>query len=104
MDEYIKDGRIVIHLNKNDEEVQDLIINSHYLVLPSFVEGFGLSLIEAISLVTPIIATDNTSLTDISKIASVGFLCNDVYQIADLITSNDLSNFESYVGMLDNCL
>ncbi|WP_294240628.1 glycosyltransferase [uncultured Chryseobacterium sp.] len=104
LNEYVNDGRIVIHLNKNDEEVQELIINSHYLILPSFVEGFGLSLIEAISLVTPIIATDNTSLTDISKIANVGFLCNDVYQIANLITSSDLSDFESYVGMLDNCL
>ena len=73
MDEYIKDGRIITHLNKNDAEVQDLIINSHYLILPSFVEGFGLSLIEAISLVTPIIATDNTSLTDISKLQMLVF-------------------------------
>lgn len=104
LDEYIKDGRIITHLNKNDAEVQDLIINSHYLILPSFVEGFGLSLIEAISLVTPIIATDNTSLTDISKIANVGFLCKDICQMTNLITSNELSNFENYVNMLDNCL
>ena len=41
-----------------DEELQDLVASARALLMPSFAEGFGLPVIEALGLGTPVIAAN----------------------------------------------
>jgi glycosyltransferase involved in cell wall biosynthesis len=49
----------IIEMNKcDDEEMAGLIVGARAVLLPSFVEGFGLPVVEALQLSTPVIASD----------------------------------------------
>jgi glycosyltransferase involved in cell wall biosynthesis len=49
----------------SDEELRALLINSNAFIFPSFYEGFGLPLIEAMSLGVPIASSNRASLPEI---------------------------------------
>ncbi len=94
---------IYIHFNKSDAQVRDLIIDSHFVILPSYVEGFGLSLIESISLLTPVIATANTSLNDLLSIADVGLCYKSISDMVEDIISDNVISLEQYREFVSNC-
>jgi glycosyltransferase involved in cell wall biosynthesis len=104
LEPFLNLNKIKFYFNKTDDEVRDLIVNSHYIILPSFVEGFGLSLIESISLCTPILATKNTCLVDFLDIAEVGLCYDDANEIANAISENYLSDFSKYESLVRNCV
>lgn len=49
-----------------DPELASLIAGARALLMPSFAEGFGLPVVEALQMGTPVIASDLTSLREIS--------------------------------------
>jgi glycosyltransferase involved in cell wall biosynthesis len=100
---FINRVSIKIHQNKSDNEVRKMLINSQFLVLPSYVEGFGHTIIEAVSQGTPVIATGNTSLPDLVQKFEVGFLCEDVKGIAMKISEGDFVKSFEYENYLKNC-
>lgn len=104
LNNFIREGKVILHFNKTDEEVKALIINSQYVILPSFVEGFGLSLIESLSLCTPLIATKNTSLIDLNKYEKVGILCENIQGIVEYINSDNFFDIDGYNSLLQNCV
>lgn len=62
-----------------------LIVNSALLVVPSQeYESFGLTIIEAMAIKTPVIATDVGGIPEILMKSSAGFICshNDVFSFA----------------------
>ncbi len=94
---------IILHYNKNDSFVKEQIINSHFLILPSFVEGFGLTLIEAISLNTPILATENTAIVDFLEISEVGISYKDYDSMAYSVSQDNTSILKNYNNFKQNC-
>ena len=55
-------GRVVYHGYVEDAERQALYAGARLLVLPSFNEGFGLPVVEAMSLGVPVVASNRGSL------------------------------------------
>ena len=59
LDLFASPGGKVRELNRcEDDEVQDLVAGAKALLMPSWVEGFGLPIIEALQVGTPVIASD----------------------------------------------
>ena len=54
--------------------VLDLMRQSHLLVFPSLFEGFGLVLLEAMSVGVPVLATERTGAPDIIENMKEGFI------------------------------
>jgi glycosyltransferase involved in cell wall biosynthesis len=51
-------GFVIEHSNCGDPELQDYLHHARALLYPSFVEGFGIPVIEALSLGVPVVASD----------------------------------------------
>ncbi|EPJ48855.1 MAG: group 1 glycosyl transferase [Osedax symbiont Rs2] len=85
----------IIFLGKCSREVtQDLISKSKYLIQPSLLfETFGLTIIEAMSLRTPVIGFEIGTRTDFIKHKENGFLCNPGSLSKTIIESYDYSHY-----------
>ncbi len=57
----------------NDEELVGLYKNARVFVMPSFEEGFGLSILEAMALGCPVVASNTASLPEVGGNAAVYF-------------------------------
>lgn len=57
--------KIILKGFVKDEDLPDLYQGSLYLVYPSFYEGFGIPILEAMSLGVPVIASDNSSIPEV---------------------------------------
>jgi glycosyltransferase involved in cell wall biosynthesis len=55
----------------NDEEKVEIVSGARALLLPSFYEGFGLPIVEAMKLGVPVVAGDNSSMSEISDRAAL---------------------------------
>ncbi len=69
------------NINGNDSRLIQLYLNAKALVYPSFYEGFGLPLVEAMSLECPVICSNNSSIPEICADAAEYF---DPYNIEDI--------------------
>lgn len=65
----------IIHYLGYSKDVRDFIANATCIVLPSYREGKGMTLIEAGAMGKPLIATDVPGCKDIVKDGYNGFLC-----------------------------
>jgi len=84
----IKDAGLedmVRQLNVNDEQLRELYLSSICQVTTSIVEGFGLPLLEAMSLGCPTIVTTAEALLEVSKGNSLIFEPNSHVELASLI-------------------
>jgi glycosyltransferase involved in cell wall biosynthesis len=57
----------------SDEELEILYANAYAFIFPSWYEGFGLPVVEAMNQATPVITTLESSLCEIAKGASLNF-------------------------------
>ena len=76
--------------NATDQQVSNLISDAQALILPSEAEGFGLPLVEAMSLGTPIIYSDDPALSEVASNVGIKVKRNkstDIFasQLADAI-------------------
>ena len=64
---------IILKENISDKELSDLYFNAKALVLPSFMEGFGLPILEAFASSCTVIASDISVFREIGKGALIYF-------------------------------
>jgi glycosyltransferase involved in cell wall biosynthesis len=76
------DGDVVFTGYVSDAEKNSLMRKAELFVYPSFYEGFGLPVLEAMALGTPVVTSDNSSFPEI--VGDAGILVNpyDVNSIA----------------------
>lgn len=75
-----------------DNDLPSIYTNAKIFVLPSFFEGFGLPIIEAMACGCPVIASNAASIPEISGEAAILFNPDDYNEIAqkiELVLSND---------------
>lgn len=66
-----------------EEELAKIIGSAYALVYPSFFEGFGVPVLEAMQCDVPVITTANSSMQEIAKDAALYADANDYNDIAD---------------------
>ncbi len=69
----------------SDQDLVNLYKNCYLFVFPSFHEGFGLPVLEAISCGAPVIASNTTSIPEILSLKSALFDPHNVVEIKDLM-------------------
>lgn len=75
------DKKIIFTDFVNDATLNQLYKNAFCLVLPSFYEGFGIPILEAMSNNCPVISSDKSSLPEIAGNAALFFNPNDSFQL-----------------------
>jgi alpha-1,3-rhamnosyl/mannosyltransferase len=86
-----------------ETELPGLYSLADMVVLPSFIEGFGLPALEAMACGTPVIAADNTSYPEV--VGSAGILIDPhsvtqlAHQIHQLVEKQDRRNYYREVGL-----
>jgi len=85
MDSWVAEG-VVEYLGSSDD-VRPFVAAADCIVLPSFREGLPRSLLEAVAMARPIIATDAPGCRDVVDDGRNGFLCQprDVDSLADAL-------------------
>ncbi len=71
----------------SEEDLRDLYRKAEALILPSFVEGFGIPLLEAMATGTPALTSDRTSLPEVGGTAPFYFNPHNPADIGSAITS-----------------
>lgn len=69
----------------SDEELVSLYKNAQCFVLPSFSEGFGIPLLEAMACGCPVVSSNKTALPEIGGDAALYFNPNNVVEISEKI-------------------
>lgn len=69
-----------------DEELIALYKNAELFVMPSYEEGFGLPVLEAMALGCPVVASDSTSLPEIGRDAALYFDPKNIKNMVDTIS------------------
>jgi len=91
--ELIKDSKRVIHLGYVDEADKAVLYkNAIALVYPSFYEGFGLPILEAMSLGCPVIAGNNSSQGEVLSDAGLlvdPFNINEIKRAMEIMLTNE---------------
>jgi glycosyltransferase involved in cell wall biosynthesis len=75
----------VIHASGDDSMLRELYLTSKVLVYPSLYEGFGLPLLEAMSLGCPVITANVSSMPEIGGDAALYFDPKDVRALQNLL-------------------
>ena len=65
--------KIIIIKNSGDETLFNLYKNATALIYPSIYEGFGMPIVEAMSLGCPVIFSNSSSLPEVYKDAALSF-------------------------------
>ena len=68
------------HIDGNDKDLQSELNKAYALIYPSKYEGFGLPILEAMSLGCPVISS-NTSISEVYGDAALNFDPNDVSEL-----------------------
>ena len=80
----------------SEKEKDELYKNADLFVLPSFYEGFGLPILEAMSYGVPVVCSNNSSLPEVTGDAGLFFDPNNIQEIAEAINKifndDDLRN------------
>jgi len=97
---------VIISNYASDNYLTKIIRNAYALVYPTFYEGFGLPVLESMSLGTPVICSKNSSLTEVGGDAVLyvnpkDFL-NLKYKIAYLINNPKVAHMMSKQGILQS--
>ena len=74
---------VIIYESITDKELSLLYNNAMMLVFPSYYEGFGLPVLEAITCGCPVIASDNSSLPEVLE--DVGLYINP-FSVSDIVS------------------
>ncbi len=69
----------------NDDYLVSLIKNAFAVVYPSLYEGFGLPVLESISLGTTVICSNNSSLPEVAENAAIYISPNDYFDLKNKI-------------------
>jgi glycosyltransferase involved in cell wall biosynthesis len=77
----------VINVQGTDEDLEDLYREAKLFVYPSLYEGFGLPLLEAMSLGCPVLASNTSSIPEVCGGASLHFNPNNSEELSELIES-----------------
>jgi glycosyltransferase involved in cell wall biosynthesis len=77
----------IIHLNGNDKTLFDLYSNASALILPSLYEGFGLPILEAMSIGCPVVCSNTSSLPEVAGSAVKYFDPKNYEDIKEAIIS-----------------
>ena len=92
----IDPAKVVFQGYVSDEELVDFYRNCSLFVFPSFHEGFGLPVLEAMSCGAPVIASNKTSIPEVVSIKKAMFDPLDVDSLTDLmyraLTNEDFRN------------
>jgi glycosyltransferase involved in cell wall biosynthesis len=95
---------IVVMRAVSDPAVREIIRSAEAFVLPSTVEGFGLPVIEAMALGTPVIVSDIPALREVAGDAAIAFDAADPGQLAQalrtVLASEDLARQMAARGRL----
>lgn len=87
----------------NDKNLIKIIKNAYALVYPSFYEGFGLPILESMTLGTPVICSENSSLTEVGGNAVLYVNPRNFIDIKKktfyLINNKKIANFMSREGL-----
>lgn len=78
------EGKVLLTGYLNDDKVGEYYRNASGYIFPSYNEGFGLPMLEAMRFNLPIAAANNTCLPEIGKDAAIYF---DPYNLDDLAGS-----------------
>ncbi|MCE2576851.1 glycosyltransferase family 1 protein [Komagataeibacter sp. FNDCR2] len=95
MDYGIKTGRIIFIEYLPQNILYSLLLNARCLLFPSIAEGFGLPIIESMSIGTPVLTSNEGSLPEVSGDSAIIVNAYDSSSIASGINSID-SNDELY--------
>jgi len=86
--------RVIFAGNSDDAALAKLYRGAMALVMPSFIEGFGLPVVEAMACGTPVIASKTTSLPEVTGDAAILIDPNDTTMITtamnDVLSKSDL--------------
>ena len=75
----------VVNVNGDDSVLRDLYLTSRILVYPSLYEGFGLPIIEAMSLGCPVITSNVSSMPEIGSGAALYFDPKNKQELKELL-------------------
>jgi len=108
--EFLKNEQInlenITFIKGNDELLKKLYLNSIALVYPSLYEGFGLPIIEAMSLGCPVACSNTSSMKEVGGDAVNYFNPNDIdsmtNSIEEVVFSNEKRNILIERGFLQN--
>lgn len=96
----------IIFVSGDDNLLKDLYLNSVALVYPSLYEGFGLPIIEAMSLGCPVACSDSSSMPEVGGDAVNYFNPNDIdsmtNSIEEVVYSSEKRNVLIKNGFLQN--
>jgi len=96
----------IIFMTGNDELLKKLYLNSIALVYPSLYEGFGLPIIEAMSLGCPVACSNTSSMKEVGGNAANYFNPNDIENITksieEVVFSTEKRNMLIKRGFLQN--
>jgi len=81
----IEQGHIRVAGRLNDQELSALMQQATFLVNPSFYEGFGLPLVEAMSCGLPVVCSDIEVFKEVCEKAALYFNPNSVESIAEAL-------------------
>lgn len=87
------DGRVIIYGYAEEGELVSLYQNAEFFIYPSFYEGFGFPVLEAMSLGCPVITSNNSSLTEITP---------DRKWLIDPLSIDDISEAMSRMAQLSS--
>jgi len=79
------ENQVIFHRNPTDGEIIQLYKNALFFILPSKFEGFGIPVLEAMSLGTPVIISDAETLLEIAGDAALSFKKDHASDLADKI-------------------
>ncbi len=82
----LEPGAVVIASDVDDAELNELYSGATAFVMPSFLEGFGLPVLEAMACGTPVLCANTSSLPEVAGGAAVMFDPSDVPAMAATIT------------------
>jgi glycosyltransferase involved in cell wall biosynthesis len=92
LEEENKSDKIIFYGKASDRDLADLYSNAIALVMPSLMEGFGLPVLEAMSLKCLVVASDIPSLREIASTSAVYFNPENPNDIKETIKSVFLNN------------
>lgn len=74
--EDVQDRMVFVEKTENQEFLRDYLRNSDLLIMPSYMETFGLVYLEAISQCTPIVFSTDRGIDGLFESGAVGYSCD----------------------------